>query len=175
MIDDADETEALAASLDSNHDVYLVPAFTGLGAPHWDPDARGAVFGITRDTNVAQLVRATLESVCYQTYDLIEATRRDGISPQALRVDGGMVRNNWVCQFLSDVLDLTVEKPIETETTALGVAYLAGLQVGIFQSLDEISAGWRTARAFNSGMADWRRAELLRGWEAAVDKVKTQP
>lgn len=175
VIDDADETEALAASLDSNHDVYLVPAFTGLGAPHWDPDARGAVFGITRDTNVAQLVRATLESVCYQTYDLIEATRRDGISPQALRVDGGMVRNNWVCQFLSDVLDLTVEKPIETETTALGVAYLAGLQVGIFQSLDEISAGWRTARAFNSGMADWRRAELLRGWEAAVDKVKTQP
>ena len=174
VIDDADETETLAGSLDSNHDVYLVPAFTGLGAPHWDPDARGAIFGITRDTNVAQLVRATLESVCYQTFDLIEATRRDGIAPHALRVDGGMVRNNWVCQFLADVLDLSVEKPVETETTALGVAYLAGLRVGIFESLEEISAGWRTARTFSSGMADWRRAELIRGWERAVDKVKTQ-
>ena len=100
IIDSAEQTEAMAASLESNHGVYLVPAFTGLGAPHWDPDARGAIFGITRDTGPAQLVRATLESVCYQTFDLLEAKRRDGLTPTRLRVDGGMVQNNWLCQFL---------------------------------------------------------------------------
>ena len=173
VIDDAAETETLAASLDSNHGVYLVPAFTGLGAPHWDPDARGAVFGLTRDTNVAHMARATLESVAYQTHDLIDATRRDGIAPQALRVDGGMSRNNWFCQFLADVLAMPVEKPTQTETTALGVAYLAGLQTGLFESLDQIGAGWHREREFTPTMNAEARDRLLGDWAKAIDKVRT--
>ena len=132
IIDSADETEALASRLDSNRGVYLVPAFTGLGAPHWDPRARGAVFGLTRDTGIADLVRAALESVCYQTNDLVNAMRKDGAqAPAALRVDGGMVANNWLMQFLADVLDVVVERPVVTETTALGAAYLAGLRTRV--------------------------------------------
>ena len=173
IIKSAQETEALAASLDSNAGVYLVPAFTGLGAPHWDPDARGAIFGITRDTGPAELVRATLESVCYQTFDLLEAKRRDGLEPTRLRVDGGMVRNNWLCGFLADILDITVERPAETETTALGAAYLAGLQSGVFESLDDIASRWRSEREFAPGMAPAQRNLLLADWHAAVIKVRT--
>ncbi len=173
IIDSAQETEAMAAALDSNAGVYLVPAFTGLGAPHWDPEARGAIFGITRDTGPAQIVRATLESVCYQTYDLLEAKRRDGIAPTRLRVDGGMVRNNWLCGFLADVLDIIVERPVETETTALGAAYLAGLQVGLFESLDEIAQKWRAEREFEPQMEVTQRGRLLADWHDAVIKVKT--
>jgi len=173
IIDSAQETEALAQSLDSNHGVYLVPAFTGLGAPHWDPDARGAIFGITRDTGVAQLVRATLESVCYQTFDLLEAKRRDGLSPTRLRVDGGMVQNNWLCQFLADLLDIVVERPMQTETTALGVAYLAGLQVGIFDSLDDIAHRWQPDHEFDPSMDNNSRNLLLADWHEAVIKVRT--
>ncbi|NCF35044.1 MAG: glycerol kinase GlpK [Gammaproteobacteria bacterium] len=173
IIDSAHETEALAASLDSNMGVYLVPAFTGLGAPHWDPDARGAIFGITRDTGVAELVRATLESVCYQTFDLLEAKRRDGLAPTRLRVDGGMVQNNWLCQFLADMLDIIVERPVETETTALGAAYLAGLQVGLFTSLEDISTRWRAEREFDPAMDSSQRNLLLADWHEAVIKVKT--
>ena len=175
IIESAQETEALAASLDSNHGVYLVPAFTGLGAPHWDPDARGAIFGLTRDTGPAQLVRATLESVCYQTFDLLEAKRRDGLTPTRLRVDGGMVQNDWLCQFLSDLLGIVVERPAQTETTALGAAYLAGLQVGIFDSLDDIAGRWRADREFDPGMDDNARNLLLADWHEAVIKVKTNP
>ncbi len=173
IIDTAQETEALAASLDSNNGVYLVPAFTGLGAPHWDPDARGAIFGITRDTGVAELVRATLESVCYQTFDLLEAKRRDGLKPTRLRVDGGMVQNNWLCQFLANTLDIVVERPLITETTALGAAYLAGLQVGIFASLDDIAQHWRADREFDPAMESSSRNLLLADWHEAVIKVKT--
>jgi len=173
IIDTAQETEALAASLDSNNGVYLVPAFTGLGAPHWDPDARGAIFGITRDTGVAELVRATLESVCYQTFDLLEAKRRDGLKPTRLRVDGGMVQNNWLCQFLADTLDIVVERPRVTETTALGAAYLAGLQVGLFDSLADISTHWQADREFHAEMESSQRKLLLANWHEAVIKVKT--
>jgi glycerol kinase len=173
IIDTAQETEALAASLDSNNGVYLVPAFTGLGAPHWDPDARGAIFGITRDTGVAELVRATLESVCYQTFDLLEAKRRDGLKPTRLRVDGGMVQNNWLCQFLADTLDIVVERPVVTETTALGAAYLAGLQIGLFDSLTEISTKWQAEREFHAEMEPSQRNLLLADWHEAVIKVKT--
>jgi glycerol kinase len=173
IIDSAQETEALAESLASNHGVYLVPAFTGLGAPHWDPDARGAIFGITRDTGVAQLVRATLESVCYQTFDLLEAKRRDGLAPTRLRVDGGMVQNNWLCQFLSDLLGIIVERPLQTETTALGAAYLAGLQVGLFDSLDDIARRWQADREFDPVMDKGARNLLLADWHEAVIKVKT--
>ncbi|NNE63249.1 MAG: glycerol kinase GlpK [Gammaproteobacteria bacterium] len=175
IIDSARQTEAMAASLDSNAGVYLVPAFTGLGAPHWDPDARGAIFGITRDTGPAQLVRATLESVCYQTYDLLEAKRRDGIEPKRLRVDGGMVQNNWLCEFLSNILDIVVERPAQTETTALGAAYLAGLQVGLFKSLEDIAGKWQPDLSFQPGMSDADRKLLLADWHDAVIKVKTNP
>jgi glycerol kinase len=173
IIDSAQQTEALAASLDSNQGVYLVPAFTGLGAPHWDPDARGAIFGITRDTGPAQLVRATLESVCYQTFDLLEAKRRDGLTPTRLRVDGGMVQNNWLCQFLSSLLNIIVERPLQTETTALGAAYLAGLQVGIFNSLEDIAQRWQTDQEFDPSMENNKRNLLLADWHEAVIKVRT--
>ncbi|RLA05608.1 MAG: glycerol kinase [Gammaproteobacteria bacterium] len=173
IIDTAQETEALAASLDSNNGVYLVPAFTGLGAPHWDPDARGAIFGITRDTGVAELVRATLESVCYQTFDLLEAKRRDGLKPSRLRVDGGMVQNNWLCQFLADTLNIVVERPRVTETTALGAAYLAGLQIGLFDSLADISTKWQADREFDADMESSQRNLLLANWHEAVIKVRT--
>ncbi len=173
IIDSAEQTETMAASLDSNQGVYLVPAFTGLGAPHWDPDARGAIFGITRDTGPAQLVRATLESVCYQTFDLLEAKRRDGLTPTRLRVDGGMVQNNWLCQFLSNLLNIVVERPAQTETTALGAAYLAGLQVGIFSSLEDIAGRWQADREFDPSMENSTRNLLLADWHEAVIKVKT--
>jgi glycerol kinase len=173
IIDTAEETEALAGSLDSNNGVYLVPAFTGLGAPHWDPNARGAIFGITRDTGVAELVRATLESICYQTFDLLEAKRRDGLKPTRLRVDGGMVQNNWLCQFLADTLDIVVERPAVTETTALGAAYLAGLQIGLYASLDDIAQHWQAEREFDPAMESSRRNLLLADWHEAVIKVKT--
>ncbi len=173
IIDSAHETEALAESLDSNNGVYLVPAFTGLGAPHWDPAARGAIFGITRDTGPAELVRATLESVCYQTYDLLEAKRRDGLQPTRLRVDGGMVQNNWLCGFLADVLDIIVERPVETETTALGAAYLAGLQIGLFDSIEDIARRWQAEREFDPKMEAGHRKLLLADWQQAVIKVKT--
>ena len=173
IIDSAHQTEELAASLDSNNGVYMVPAFTGLGAPHWDPEARGAIFGITRDTGPAELVRATLESVCYQTFDLLEAKRRDGLTPTRLRVDGGMVQNNWLCQFLADVLAIVVERPRQTETTALGAAYLAGLQVGIFRSLDDIAARWQADQEFDPAMENSARNLLLADWHEAVIKVRT--
>lgn len=173
IIESAQQTEALAESLQSNNGVYMVPAFTGLGAPHWDPDARGAIFGLTRDTGVAELARATLESVCYQTFDLLEAKRRDGIEPTRLRVDGGMVRNNWLCAFLAHILDVVVERPVETETTALGAACLAGLQVGLFDSVDDIARRWRAEREFEPKMDKQQRNLLLAGWHEAVIKVKT--
>jgi glycerol kinase len=173
IIDSAEQTETMAASLESNHGVYLVPAFTGLGAPHWDPDARGAIFGITRDTGPAQLVRATLESVCYQTFDLLEAKRRDGLTPTRLRVDGGMVQNNWLCQFLSNLLNIIVERPAQTETTALGAAYLAGLQVGIFSSLEDIAGRWQADQEFDPSMENSARNLLLADWHEAVIKIKT--
>ncbi len=173
IIESAHQTEALAESLDSNDGVYLVPAFTGLGAPHWDPDARGAIFGITRDTGPAQLVRATLESVCYQTFDLLEAKRRDGLEPTRLRVDGGMVQNNWLCAFLADVLGIIVERPVQTETTALGAAYLAGLQIGLFDSIDDIARRWQAEREFNPQMDEHNRNLLLADWHEVVIKVKT--
>jgi glycerol kinase len=173
IIESAPQTEAMAAGLESNHGVYLVPAFTGLGAPHWDPDARGAIFGITRDTGPAQLARAALESVAYQTFDLLEAKRRDGLEAKRLRVDGGMVRNDWLCGFLADLLGIVVERPVQTETTALGAAYLAGLQVGMFASLEDIAAHWQADREFEPRMEDTQRNLLLAAWHAAVIKVRT--
>jgi len=174
VIDSAADTQALAAGLGSNAGVYLVPAFTGLGAPHWDPDARGAIFGLTRDTGVAELARATLESVCYQTADLLAAMHNDGMRPTRLRVDGGMTRNDWLCQHLADVLGLPVERPAETETTALGAAYLAGLQVGVFESLAALQGKWRVDAAFDVHMDAPTRQRLLHDWQRAVTLVKSR-
>jgi glycerol kinase len=161
----------MAASLESNSGVYLVPAFTGLGAPHWNPDARAAIFGMTRDTGPAELVRATLESVCYQTSDLLSAMNGDGQAPLSIRIDGGMVQNNWLCSFLADILDINVERPLETETTALGAAYLAGLHVGIFDSTDNIAKNWQSESKFMGEMDETKRNRLLAGWHKAVRKV----
>jgi len=172
LIDSVGEIEGLVKGLNSNRGVYLVPAFTGLGAPHWDPHARGAIFGLTRDTGIADIVRATLESVGYQTYDLMEAMKRDSkTASKTLRVDGGMVANNWFLQFLADLLDVPVERPRVTETTALGAAYLAGIQLGVFESLADIGNHWQRDALFTPKLNPAERHDLLRGWEKAVSKV----
>lgn len=172
VIASASETEALARSLPNNRGVYLVPAFTGLGAPHWDPDARGAIFGLARDSAPAHLARAALESVCYQTHDLAVAMAKDtGEALSAVRVDGGMVANDWLLQFLADMVDAPVDRPVITETTALGAAYLAGLHVGVYDGLDEIARQWRHERTFAPEMPRGERDRLLAGWDRAVAKV----
>jgi len=173
IIKEASETEAMCEGLKSNKGVYLVPAFTGLGAPHWDPDARGAIFGLTRNTGRAEVARATVESVVYQTYDLFQAMSEDGVTPTSLRVDGGMVHNSWMVQHLSNVLDIPVDRPKVLETTALGAAYLAGLQAGLYGSLDEVKANWKRDRHFEPKMDAETRKGLLTGWNKAVKKVLT--
>ena len=173
LIRSASETEEMAKSLDGNHGVYLVPAFTGLGAPYWDPDARGAIFGLTRDTGPKEFVRAALESVCYQTFDLFEAMAEDGVRPKTLRVDGGMVANDWVTQYLSDILDIQVDRPVVTETTALGAAYLAGLQCGVFEDLEDIASRWGCEREFRPAMADETRQKRRSDWQRAVSRVRS--
>ncbi len=178
-ISHAAESEALAEAVADCGDLYLVPAFTGLGAPYWDPDARGAILGITRDTTGAHIVRAALESVCYQTADLMTAMQDDiaaaaaGAFPETLRVDGGMVANNWVCQYLADVLDRPVERPAVIETTALGAAYLAGLAIGFYPSMDAIGRSWRADRRFVPNMPASTRDARLAGWARAVARVRS--
>jgi glycerol kinase len=171
LIQDACETEPLAEGTPVDHGVYLVPAFTGLGAPYWDPDARGAIFGLTRDTGIKEIVTAGLQSVCYQTKDLQKAMEKDGIRPINLRVDGGMVANNWVLQFLADILGARVDRPSLVETTALGVAYLAGLKAGVYGSLDELAGMWRCDRSFEPVMTKKKRDQLYDGWIQAVHKL----
>ena len=171
IIKSAGDSEAMAAGLDSNKGVYLVPAFTGLGAPHWDAEARGALYGLTRDTGPAEIVRATLESICYQTNDLFRAMREDGVTPGLLRVDGGMVKNNWLVQQLADTLHLRVQRPAVTETTALGAACLAGLQTGVFNSLSDISAGWQCEATFEPALNETARRQLLNGWDKALKRT----
>jgi glycerol kinase len=172
LIRSAGESEDLAKGLESNRGVYMVPAFTGLGAPHWDPHARGAIFGLTRDTGIAEIVRATLESVGYQTRDLMEAIKRDSTTgSKTLRVDGGMVVNDWFLQFLADLLDLPVERPRVIETTALGAAYLAGVQIGLFSSLAEVRDHWQRDAIFTPQISHAERTVRLQGWDKAVARV----
>lgn len=177
LISDAAESEALASSADERSRVYMVPAFTGLGAPYWDPHARGAILGMTRDTGIAELVRAAIESVSYQTRDLMEAMAADisgGLDASApLRVDGGMVRNNWFCQNLADILGRPVERPRYTETTALGAAYLAALQVGICGSPEDLSSAWALDRAFEPSLSPDQRDARYGGWKEAVARILT--
>ena len=173
IIKDAAETEVMCEGLESNKGVYLVPAFTGLGAPHWDPDARGAIFGLTRDTGREEIARATVESVVYQTHDLFKAMSDDGVTPKSLRVDGGMAYNGWMVQHLSDVLNVPVDRPKVLETTALGVAYLVALQAGLHISLEDVKSHWKADRSFEPKMDDETRKALLIGWNKAVKKVLT--
>jgi len=172
FIEHAAETEAIASETGDSAGVYLVPAFTGLGAPYWDPDARGAILGLTRDSGIKEIVTATLQAVCYQTRDLLEAIKRDGSAPTVLRVDGGMVNNNWLAQSLADMLDLDVDRPEITETTALGACYLAGLRVGLFDSLEALQSLWQRDRRFKPEMDSLKREELYQGWLQAVSRTR---
>ncbi len=174
LIQHARDTESLAIEAGSSNSVYMVPAFTGLGAPYWDPKARGAIFGLTRDTGIAEIVTAGLQSVCYQTKDLMRAFEADGANPNTLRVDGGMVVNNWVVQFLADILGIRVDRPVVTETTALGAAYLAGLQAGIYQGLDKIAEYWNCDRTFEPQMEQSVQSSLYDGWIDAVERVRCE-
>ncbi len=177
VIHEAAEIEALARGAKESTGLYFVPAFTGLGAPYWDPDARGAILGLTRDMGAAEIARAALDAVCYQTRDLLEAMARDmadaGLAaPAALKVDGGMVKNNWFCQRLADLTGLPVERPQVTETTALGAAYLAGLAAGVFAGFEDIAKGWALDRRFEPDMAQPARDALYDGWVKAVARVR---
>ena len=175
LIGSASETESLVEDLPVAHGVFLVPAFTGLGAPHWDPHARGAILGLTRDSGIRELVSAALQSVVFQTKDLQKAMEQDGVRARQIRVDGGMAANDWLMQFLSDMLDAQVDRPTITETTALGVAYLAGLQLGWYASLEELQDLWRLDSRFEPRMAQEVRHDLYQQWQDAVNRIKTNP
>lgn len=170
VIASADETAVLAPTVPDTHGVYLVPGFVGLGAPHWDPTARGLICGLTLDSTAAHLARATLEAVAYQTLDLVAALKADaGPDPRALRIDGGMAANDWLCQFLADILDMPVERPAVLETTAWGAALLAGVGAGLLPSLDSVP--WAADRRFEPGMAKATRARLIAGWHEALARA----
>lgn len=172
IVKKASETEQLAFSVKDNAGVYLVPAFTGLGAPYWDPHARGAITGLTRDATAAHIARATLEAQGYQTQDLMSAMAEDtGLPVAEIRVDGGMVNNDWLCQFLADITGRPVLRPEIVETTALGAAYLAGLKAGLYRSTDDIAKAWRLQKRFDPVMAEEERDRLYAGWKQAVKKV----
>ena len=179
LIAHAGESEGLAKALASNRGVYFVPAFTGLGAPHWDPGARGALFGLQRDTGRAEIARAALEAACYQTRDLVDAMRGPGAAKaqgeRLLRVDGGMAKNDWMLQFLADILGSPVERPRVAETTAMGAAFLAGLGAGLYRSLDEVARAWQRDRRFDPAMPESERDRLVARWRALVARVREQP
>ena len=171
LINNAYETEKIVKSKKDNNGVYIVPAFTGLGAPYWNAEAKGLVTGLTRNTDWKNLVRAVLESVAYQSYDLFDAMRKDGSRPKIIKVDGGMVSNNWYVQFLSDILNTKVLRPVIQETTALGVAYFAGYQAGEFKSLKEIKNKWKKDAIFVPKINKKLRNNLLQGWQQAIRKT----
>ncbi|HWA19362.1 MAG TPA: glycerol kinase GlpK [Devosia sp.] len=173
LFKDAADTEALAKAADPHSQVYLVPAFVGLGAPWWDSDARGAIYGLTRNAGPSDLARAALESVGYQTQDLLTAMRRDwkGAHDTVLRVDGGMVASDWAMQFLSDILDVPVDRPTILETTALGVAWLAGWKAGVWPDIKGFSKRWALDRQFNPSMDSALRKRKLAGWNDAVKRT----
>jgi len=171
LIDQAPDSEYFAMKVSDTDGVYVVPAFAGLGAPYWDMYARGAIFGLTRGTRKAHLIRATLESLAYQTKDVLEAMEQDsGLEMSNLRVDGGASANNLLMQFQADILGAQVERPKVTETTALGAAYLAGLAVGFWKK-KEISQNWQSDRKFDSVMEGEKRKKLYKGWQKAVKRT----
>ncbi|MCR9068270.1 MAG: glycerol kinase GlpK [Rhodobacteraceae bacterium] len=184
IIDSAADTQGLAEAADPEQLLYLVPAFTGLGAPYWDPDARGAIFGLVRNSGPAEFARAALESVGYQTRDLVEAMRADwtasggdaaALDQVSLRVDGGMTASDWTMQFLADILDAPVDRPKVQETTALGVAWLAGMRAGVYPDQGGFAGMWALDRTFTPGMAEETRGALYRGWRDAVARTLSRP
>lgn len=168
IVDRSEQTEGVAASMPGNDGVYLVPAFTGLGAPYWDSEARGAIYGLTRNAGREAIIRAALESVAYQTSDLVKALAADGIVAKTIRVDGGMSQNNWLMQFIADICDTSLSRPTNVETTALGAAFLAGLQAGIWASEDDLRHINTADQSFESGMPPPQREHLLQQWDIAV-------
>mgnify|MGYP003685605327 CR=1 FL=1 len=171
MIDDAADSEYYATKVEDTGGVYMVPAFAGLGAPYWDMYARGAIFGLTRGTGKAELVRAALEALAYQTRDVLDAMESDAeMNLRTLRVDGGATANNFLMQFQADILDVPVQRPDVMETTALGAAYLAGMGVGLW-SQDQISSNWKEDRQFETEMANEIREKLYHGWKRAVERT----
>jgi glycerol kinase len=173
IIAKASDIEALAASAPHSGGVYLVPAFTGLGAPYWDPDARAAILGLTRASTRSEIARAALDSVAYQTYDLLDAMAADGLRPESLKVDGGMSQNNLFMQRLADVLGLTVRRPANPESTAFGAACLAGLGCGLYRSLQEIAALSRSETRFESALGAPERETQISGWRNALRRVRS--
>ena len=171
IIEEAKDTEKLANLIEDTGGVYLVPAFTGLGAPHWDPSARAALIGMTRSTGRAEIARAALEASCYQTADILAGVARDGVKATSIRVDGGMTGNKWLLQDLANILDIPIERPYVLETTALGAAYLAGLQAGIFATLDDIAQSWRRESHFLPDISSSQRKTRLAGWKDAVRRT----
>ncbi len=172
LIDSAPASEAMAQETGVVTDVVVVPAFTGLGAPYWDPYARGAIFGLTRGSSSEHIVTATLQAVALQTADLLTAMADDGVSPSVIRVDGGMVRNDWFLQFLADILAIPVERPKDIESTVLGAAFLAGLEAGVFDSTEAVSDRWQQDALFEPQMAAELREQLLASWADAVSRVR---
>ncbi len=172
IIDAAPQSEDIAKATGVVTDVHVVPAFAGLGAPYWDPHARGAILGLSRGSGRNELVTATLQSVAFQTRDLIDAMTDDGMQPSIIRVDGGMVENSWFLQFLADILGIPVERPANVESTVLGAAYLAGLQCEVIDSVEQVAGLWQREALFEPAMSAARREELLAGWQAAVARVR---
>ena len=171
LINNAYETEKIAKSKKNNDGVYIVPAFSGMGAPYWRPDVRGLITGLTRNSDWKSLVRAVVVSVAYQSYDLFNSMRKDGLKPRIIKVDGGMISNNWFSQFLSDIINLNVIRPKVLETTALGVALFAGYQIGEFKSLNQIKLIWKKDRVFSPKLNKSMRNNLLQGWKLAIRKT----
>jgi len=172
VLDNAAQSEELATKVEDNNGVYLVPAFVGLGAPYWDMYARGTIVGLTRGAKREHIVRAALESICYQTRDVLEAMQKDsGITLKSLKVDGGAVANNFLMQFQSDILGVPVDRPKVIETTALGAAYLAGLAVGYWKDRDDIAAKWQIDRTFKPEMDNEKKDNLYKGWKKAVERA----
>ena len=173
IINSAPQTENYATRVNSTDNVYFVPAFVGLGTPYWDSEARGAIFGLTRGTEKEHFIRATLESLCYQTRDVMEAMSKDsGIEVNNLRVDGGAVKNNFIMQFQADIVDTSVERPEVQETTALGAAYLAGLAVDFWEDKKDIADRWKLETEFNPEMSEETRTKLYKGWKKAVEATQ---
>jgi glycerol kinase len=173
IIADAPATEPIAEATGIVDHVHVVPAFAGLGAPYWDPNARAAILGLSRDSGIDEIVTATLQAIAYQTKDLVAAMADDGIDPSIIRVDGGMVANDWFLRFLADILGLPVERPANVESTVLGAAFLAGLKCGVYQSLDDIASLWSSDAVFTPSMDQETREALYAGWQDAVRRVKT--
>ncbi len=173
LLKDVSQTAKIAAETGNNAGVYLVPAFTGLGAPYWDPEARGLICGLTLDTRPAHLIRAALESSAYQTHDLLQAMTEGAVPPRMLRVDGGMAANDWFCQFLADILGSPVERPALLEATAQGAAFLAGLTIGLFPDFSALSTAWKCGARFEPRMAPAERERLIAGWQGAVVRTLT--